>query len=594
MVRLSALVDPARLKRWSIGLAAAAVIVLGGLAMRATIAVDEARGEIEASLSALTGRPIRVAGSGVVRLLPWPSVRFYDVTVSDADRTVARMDELIASLDVAALLLGRLRAAELHLARPDIHFAIDPSIPTPVALAAWLRGWTPTSVTIEKGRVTLATPTGEEILDGVDARLGWPRPSANIDLAAGLRWRGETVSFEAEFPSPTAMVDGGAGTVSLRLGSGPLRLAFSGTGGPFAATRFEGSGDVDLVDAGRFARWTGRPRTPDLLAGRLRLDGRLTVDRDGATMPAARLELAGNKGEGALTLRWSGERPRLGGTLAFADLDLTGERRRPLGTGWRALPLDEGTHGLDLDLRLSVPAVRLPGAALTRVAAALHVADRRLHAEIGNAEYLGKPLALVIRGTFERDGLRAQIRGNADDLPLAELASLAEMPGIEAGRLSAAIEAETRCRLVGDCAAGLGGRVGLDARALTVTGASPFADISRFRPIVPQANGTRVTTNWERVGVALRLSGLRTEVDRVEILGQGVRFLFEGSGDLSTGGVDLTGHAYFPAFRPDPARNGTNEVAVPMRIGGTLRRLEAMARDLPPQPNGAPAPTVSP
>jgi hypothetical protein len=86
----------------------------------------------------------------------------------------------------------------------------------------------------------------------------------------------------------------------------------------------------------------------------------------------------------------------------------------------------------------------------------------------------------------------------------------------------------------------------------------------------------------------MRLAGPRATVERVEILGQGARFLFSGRGDLTTGALDLTGHAYFPAFRPDPARTGSDEVAVPMRIGGTLRRLEAMARDAAPGPDAPP------
>ena len=593
MGRLANLLEPTRLKRAAAALIAVLVVTLAALAMRATIDAEAARRQVEAALANLTGRPIRLEGSSSVRVLPWPSVRYFDVTLSDADRTFARMGELDVDLDVAALLLGRLRPNEILLARPEILLPADLPLPSTATLAAWLARLGTTSIVVEKGRIAFADATDEEILDGVDARLSWPRPSANAVAEAAFRWRGENVTIEAESPSPATLAAAGSGPLALRLVSGPLRLSLSGTGGLLTATRFLGTVAVDIADAARFARWTGRPGIPDLLSGRLRLDASANVEATGATLPTVRVDLAGNKGDGALTWAWDRPRSRLSGTLAFADLDLATERHRPFATGWRALPLGGDEPGPDLDLRFSTPTLRLPGADLTRVAAALHVADGRLHAEIGNADYLGRPLSLVVRGRLERDGLQAQVRGSGEDLPLAALAALADLSGLEGGRASLAVEADTRCLTLGTCLAGLDGRLSVEARAVTVTGASPFADISRFRPIVPQTNGTRVTTNWERVGVDLAFAGPRVDVRRVEIAGQGARFDFTGSGDFGSGAIDLAGYARFPDFRPDPARTGSTEVAVPMRIGGTIRRLEAMARDAAPA-NAGPAPTISP
>lgn len=588
MVRLAHLAGPTRIRRAALALLGVIVVAVVAMSIRATIAVETARGEVETLLTGLAGRPLKLGGAASVRLVPWPTVRFTDATLTDGDAPVARAERLDVTLDVAALLLGRLRAEEIRALRPDVRLALGTVRLTPADLAARLAAWKPLSLKLEGGRLVLATPSGDEVLDRIEARFGWPRPSANATLSAGFRWRGEAVSLDLETPSPAGLLAGDTGTLALRLASAPLRLAVSGSGGLTPRPRFDGTGDFDVLDAARFARWTGLPRTPDLLAGRLRLDGPLKIDAEGAVQPTVRVDLAGNRGEGALTWRWDQLRPRLGGTIAFADLDFTTDKRRPFGGGWRTLPLDDLVHALDYDLRLSAGTVRLPGVTLAHVAAAFHAADRRFHAEIGNADLFGKPISLVARGTLDETGLRAQVRGFGEDLPLAELAGLAEVPGIEGGRASAAIEAETRCRLLGDCLAGLAGRLSVDARALTVTGASPFAEISRFRPIVPQSNGARVTTTWERVGVDLGLTGSRASVDRVEILGQSARFLFTGSGDLATGELDLVGNAFFPAFRPDPARTGSSEITVPMRIGGTLGRPLAMARD-PAATNGTPA-----
>ena len=592
MARFAPTAAPKRLRRSALVIAALVLGAFGTMAIRATITVDTARAEVEESLSALAGVRLPLGGGATARLLPWPSVRFDDVFLERRDdgRVVATMASLDVSLDVAALLLGRLRPEELRLSHPDVRLTLDDARPSLGAIVAAVAEWKPISVTVEKGRFALATAAGEEVLDTVDARLSWPRPSANLQLRAGFRWRGESIGFDLDSPSPVRLLAGETGASSLRLTSAPLRLAFSGTAGLISPVRFDGTGDVEIVDAARFARWSGLPRTHDLLAGRFRLDGRLTTDARGATMPDARLDVAGNKAEGALTLRWDAARPRLSGTIAFAALDFTSGRRRPFGAGWPDLPFDRDARSHDLDLRLSTPNVKLPGATLSRVAAALHVSEGRLRAEIGNAEIFGKPVTATVRGTLGGNGLEAQIRAGGEELPLADIAKLFAVPGVEAGRTSANFDGESRCSTLGACLAATTGHVRLDARATKVTGASPFADMSRFRPIVPQANGTTVTTAWDAVAVDMRLAGARATVDRVEILGQDARFLFAGKGDLVSGAVDLTGHAYFPAFRPDPARNGTNEVAVPLRIGGTLRRLEITSPDAAPPPEAAPQP----
>ena len=584
---------PKRLRRSAIVLIVLVLVVLGATAIRATIVVDTARHEVEDGLTRLTGVQLRLGGAATARLLPWPRVRFDRVSlerVADG-RAVARMDTLDVSLDVAALLLGRLRPVEVRLVKPDVRFDLATSRPTLETITTFLADWKPITVTIEKGRLVAASPTGEETLEAVDARLAWPRPSANLLLRAGFRWRGESVGFDVESPSPIRLLQGESGPASLRLTSAPLRLTFSGTGGLLLPLHFEGSGDIEITDAARFARWTGRPHTADLLAGRLRLDGRLTADARGVTLPTARLDLAGNKAEGTVGLRWDGLRPRLSGTLAFTELDLTTERRNPFGRGWRDLPLDRESQPRDLDLRLSAPSVKIAGLTLTRVAAALHLAEGRVRAEIGNAELFGRPVSVTLNGGLGRDGLEARIRAAGEDLPIADLATRLDVPGIEAGRTEITLDGTSRCATLGTCLPSFEGRARLDTRAARVTGSTPFADMSRFRPIVPQAGGATVTTVWDRITADIQLAGPRAIVDRVEIFGQGARFLFSGRGDLATGALDLVGHAFFPAFRPDPARSGSDEVAVPMRIGGTLRRLEAMARDALPT-NGAPPPVA--
>lgn len=600
MVRFANLARTAPLRRPLIALVAVVVVALGALTIRASIAVDATRDEVENCLSAMVGGRLRLIGSATSRLLPWPGIHFDRAVLVRAEdgEALAQMEALDVSLDVAALLLGRPHPQEIRLSRPEIRFAVGEPRTSVAAAAGYLRRLRPTTVVIEKGRMIAATPFGEETLDGIEARVSWPRPSANATLRAAFRWRGEAVTLDLETPSPELLIAGDRAAGALRLTSPFLRLGFSGEAGLTPAPRIVGTGEIELVDAARFARWTGLPRTADVLAGRWRIDGDASADARGVVFSNARVDLAGNKGQGVLNWRWDLPRPRLGGTIAFSDIDQTNEARRPFGPGWRALALDRAGFGPDYDLRLSTPSLKAGGVTLTRVAASLLVGEGRLHAEIGSAELFGKPVSVTARGTLEPDGLKAQIRGSGDDLPIADLAALAAIPGIEAGRAIVALEAETRCATLGACLGAIGGRLRVGLKAATVTGASPFADVSRFHPIVPRPTRAAVTTTWDRADADLRFTGPRVDVDKVEVIGQSARFTFAGKGDFATGAVDLLGNAYFPAFRPDPTRSGTTDVTVPMRLGGTLRRLEATARDLPapaaPQtPTAAPAPATA-
>ncbi len=598
MVRFANLARTARLERPLIALVAVVVLAIGALTIRASIAVDATRDEVEDCLSALVGGRLRIIGSATSRLLPWPGIHFDEATLVRADdgATLARMEAVDVSLDVAALLLGRPRPQEIRLTRPEIRFAVADPRTSVTAAAAYLDRLKPTTVVIEKGRVVADTPLGEEILDGLEASIAWPRPSANATLRAAFVWRGEATTLDLETPSPELLVASDRAAAALRLTSPFLRLAFSGDAGLTPAPRIVGTGEIELVDAARFARWAGLPRTADVLAGRWRIEGDASADARGVAFSNARVDLAGNKGQGALTWRWDLPRPRLGGTIAFSDIDLSNERRRPFGPGWRALALDRAGFGPDFDLRLSSPSLVAAGVTLTRVAASLLVGEGRLHAEIGTAQFFGKTVSLMARGTLEADGLKAQIRGSGDDLPIADLAALAAIPGVEGGRAAVAFEAETRCGVLGACLAAVGGRLRVGVEAATVTGASPFADISRFHPIVPKPTRAAVTTTWDRADADLRFTGSHVDVDKVEVVGKSARFTFSGRGDLATGAVDLLGNAYFPAFRPDPTRNGTTDVIVPMRLGGTLRRLEATARGqpAPAKPLAAPDPSARP
>ncbi|TBW35984.1 hypothetical protein EYW49_15340 [Siculibacillus lacustris] len=585
-----------RMMRPAVALIVVAVLIVAAVAVRSSIAPDRLRADAERRIAAWVGTPLRLRGTAEVRLMPMPNVRFTDVAASTVDGATAlgRADAMVVWLSPTALLRGAVVATGLTLSHP----VVETTAPDLDGLVARLRerarAAPPGRIDIDAGVLTLRAPEGGgETIEAIDATLVQPPAGGTFEASATLRWHGEAATFALRTPGPAAT--SAAGPTELRIGAPGFDLDFAGTADAQGAVA--GTFATSLADPARFARWSGHPADPTLLDGPLALSGRLTIAGTTATLAGARLDLAGDRGEGALALQFDGPRPQLAGTLAFDVLDYGSARTGVLGAGWRAVALDRIAPPFDLDLRLSASRIVVAGLSLGRVAASLAATEGRLLVEIGNADLWTTPVSAALRGDIGEEGLRAQFKATAGELPLAPLLSLLAIPGVESGRTAATLDADLRCRRLGDCLAQLAGRLRLDARTVTVTGASPFGDVTRFHPIVVKAAAPASTSVWDRIDADLRFAGRRAEVDRLDIDSRGTRFVLKGTGDLVTGALDLVGNAFFPAFRPDPARSGSDTITIPIRVGGNVRRLETTQRtpvgvspaDAPPT-LGAPPP----
>ena len=232
---------------------------------------------------------------------------------------------------------------------------------------------------------------------------------------------------------------------------------------------------------------------------------------------------------------------------------------------------------------------------LERVAASLHLADGRIAAEIGDAQIWKKPLALSLAGTFDDAGLAAEVKATARGLPLVELARLADIDGVESGAATIDVAGTTRCARLGDCAAAFASRVHAEATDVAVIGLAPFADVTRFHPVALAAHTGNRRTLWTNAALDLRLADGEATIDGLHLVGDVADLTLAGSGDVASGRIALTGTAGFPALRLDPGRNPRATVAVPIRVGGTLRRLEVLPGAPPPEPAGTTTtPTTTP
>lgn len=577
------------MRRGILALIAVGALLLGALALRGTIEPEAVRPQVAATLGAWLGAPVDLAGAAEVRLLPTPRIVWTDPKLVEAATGVARVEaeRLEATLALTPLLAGRVEPAALRAVAPRLRF--DRPLPTFAALVTGGGALPPIDLRIERGRVEIVRDGTVEPVELAEARLAHDGSAAAVDVSATARWRGETFDLSVGLPAavPTARWSLAAEGAGLALKANGRRRDVAGV--------LDGTISLTLADPPRIGALVRAGPLADLLRAPLGLDATLAVDPAAVTLTGLRLDLGPSTAQGSLALVFGGDEPALSGTLAFADFTVAAAE--PIfGDGWKAVPL--AATGLALDLRLSAKRLIAPRFKLSHAAATLNLAAGRLNAELGDADLLGRPISVIAVGDLGGKGLAVDLRALAKDLPAADLGALFGVEGVEAGTITTAFEGRTRCLTLGGCVAAVDGRLRLSARALTVTGASPFGDVTRFHPIVVSAKPSSRKTVWSEAEADVHLTGADARVDAVELSGTDARFALKGSGDLADGSVELAGHAYFRDQRSAGAPNG--EIRIPLKVEGSIRKLTvtpAMPEQVPttpPAPPLAPIPIVPP
>lgn len=577
-----------------------ALIVLAGaiaaaLFVRGAVAPEAVRERIEATLSAWAGTPLHLGGTVETHLLPTPGLRWSRVTLTDPSGTiVADADAIDVGLAVLPLLKGRSEMTGLaaHGASGRLRLA---DLPPTTALLARLAALPPIDLRFDGAGLAVEARDGAvERLDRLEGRLT-RGDGGRLDLTLAGRLRGETIGLNLTLPTDPAT------SPRWRLAAtGPgAEIEAGGTRGVDADHRFGGTVSIDATDPARFAAWTGIASIADLIRAPLRLDATLAAGAATTTLTDLRLSLADAAATGSLAISHGDGEPALSGTLAFDTLDFAGTT--PLfGEGWKRISLDRRRLPVALDLRLSAKRLKTARLDVAKLAASLNLAEGRLNAEIGEAGLWGRTVSAVVVGDLDDAGLSGRLRAGAKDLPATELGALFAIEGIEAGTVGIGFEGETVCARLGDCIDAIAGRLRLSARALTVTGASPFGDVTRFHPIVVAPKAAARKAVWSQAEADIRLQGRDARIESLEMTSTDARFALRGVGDLSTGGVDLSGHAFFRNLRATPPGRPAEEIRIPLSVRGTLRKLEvtpAMPEAIPADPIAvplAPIPIVPP
>ncbi|UIJ71309.1 AsmA-like C-terminal region-containing protein [Aurantimonas sp. HBX-1] len=390
--------------RVALALGVLVFVIAAVLLPRLSLGSDEARRMLVGELQRSVGGTVLIDGPVSFSLLPKTRISADRLRMDGAG--TLRIERVVADLDPVDALFGKASISRLVLIRPEYHSApaTKAAAPDPVQPAEGPRA------TAERLLAQLPHARTVDIRQGVfRSGRGGGRPSglsnANIvinrsavgdglDASGSFVWNGDTTTVRITLGSKTALMNGGSSSVDLEMTSPTLDASFDGDASLDRNGGITGRVRLESPSLSRSIEWLANPgaAVPDV--GAVSVAGDLVFAGVDASLQNADVRIAGSSGRGALEARILGDRPTVGGTLAFGTLDLT-----PLVRSLAPLPndpfdlarhIDVGfSHEIGLDLRLSAERATLGALAASDVAAALLVADGKATIDVNDAVLLG-------------------------------------------------------------------------------------------------------------------------------------------------------------------------------------------------------------
>ena len=495
-------------------------------------------GRVTAALSAWTGGDVKLTGPLRVHYFPDVSIKG-GFELTNASRlplvkTITASDAKI-SLDLAALLFGRISVDALRLLRPEITLKEAPSMvmgpdQTLQARVANLLSGTPVGVVrLRDGTIHLPTASGMEAIKKIDARFDVTSGTGAMSSFGSFVFRNETVGFAFDCGAPAETANGPRIPVSLTLTSMPVTAKVRGTAWFANGLRLDGDVRADMASARQFLRWAGIALPEGQSLQRLSASGMAHWNGTTLTFDDGSFTLDGNSAVGVLAVT-PGERPRLDGTLDFDRLALDPYIGRSTPAEPAVALLDQALlKYIDADLRISAAEITAPAITLGRGGFTISARQGLIAGDVSELELCGGSAAGRIGIDMSQDVAKAAVTVSVLDVPvdgcLKPLAPGVPFNGI--GGLKA--ELATEGRNYSELVQGLGGTFKVNAR----DGAVPVDFTRLLKPAAPldsEGWSRDSVTSFDSLDTDCRLGAGHIWCDMFNM--QTSRGLISGSGDL--------------------------------------------------------------
>lgn len=395
-------------------------------------------------------------------------------------KSIAAKDARI-SLDLVALVLGRIQVDAVRLTSPEIALKEAPSLvmgpaQTPEARVANLLNGAPFRVLrVRNGVIKMPTASGGETIDKLDARF--KLSSGALAGSGSFTLRNEPVSFTFDTGAPSETADGLSVPVKLSFSAPTLDATVAGTASFANGFQLDGDITAGMADTRAFLRWAGielaegRSLKALSASGAARWNGTTLTFDDGA------FAFDGNAAVGALAVT-PGIRPRIDGTLAFDRLALDPYVGEPDTDGATPASLDQSALShFDTDLRISAAEITAPGLQLGRGGFNISARKGFVSSDVSEVEFCGGTVTGRIDVDLSQPIDKAKLAGKFSDIPIETCLDPLGLHVPLKGNSNLKVDFSTTGSTYDQLARGLAGPFRLKARrgAVSVDLASLFA-----------------------------------------------------------------------------------------------------------------------
>jgi hypothetical protein len=384
------------------------VAVLGGLPIAVEFAGSSERLSHASASSAFGATSILI--STPVRISDRFPLTIDSGRVTGIERTQGgeRRDPASIAIDEASLTLNLSEHRE-----PSAIAAPVPEARSPVApqIAGFLSG----VLRLTRARLAVVGPNGAnaEVKD-ISATVTVTRKGSYKLVGTGSI-SGQRIAIDALWSDASAREGTPQVPLKLNIRSAMLEATLDGLFKTDDRPSFSGQAEFRLPHFRRFMAWLALGRGVSEQLKSISVAGALEWSPGQMSFTRANLGVDGHQATGAMTIKHSGGRLSVDGTLGFQELDL-GRQLQGLMAGFPSQASEPHVLTvIDADLRLSAAKVQAPGIEMGRAAVAIALNKGRLQADIAELEIesgvAGGQLSVDLNEASPKAGLKLKLRG---------------------------------------------------------------------------------------------------------------------------------------------------------------------------------------
>lgn len=570
---------PARIRLGLVAALCLALIALGFLIARPALLDERAtRIALAGSISEWAGAEVTILGPTRVSYFPRLLVETGEVQISSitklpAVRTI-QAKKLEVRLDLMSLVSDAPVIDRITFVSPQITAVTSGTASAENGPGKTVPNYVHAAETapvnqfvFEDGTLSVAGPETTETFSGIFAKLNLDADGAHSSRGEFV-WRDQKLSYSSEASAPEALKNSSRIPLAVNITGDLITANIEGWAVFNEEARVDGNLVMSVPSLPRFARWTGILVPQDQPGGVFSADGTIYWTGRRIGFNEGSFTLDGNRALGALVLDFGGPRPKIDGTLALQQLDLTQYFKRvdppksektltaaPVAKDAKGLHLDFPVlHHINFDLRISTTDLVAGPLRLGQSALSVTLNAGKMAADIAIFELCGGSGngRLELDATVPNSALRlsASMRGISTQSCIEQFAVSSPIDG----KADITADVTTSGRTANELIEGLRGKaaVSISTGQVAVNLNNLLAELVKGPVVGWEAmKGDATTFTLLKGDIFLRQNGLYSDALTVEL--EGAKLVGEGSVDFTERALDLQ-LAYFESQPGQPGQ----------------------------------------